>query len=81
LFYLKIQFNPKWDDIVIIRKFITSMLTQKITNHDEAFRVALVASELMENVCRYSSGGTASIILEQGTNKSDIELRIRNITI
>lgn len=56
------------------------MLTQQITNYEEAYRVALVASELIENVCRYSTGGMASIDLEQGKNKSDIELRIRNLT-
>jgi hypothetical protein len=56
------------------------MLTQKITNHDEAYRVAIVASELMENVCRYSTGGTASIVVEQGKNREDIVVSIKNIT-
>ncbi|MBN2444424.1 MAG: hypothetical protein JXJ04_23880 [Spirochaetales bacterium] len=80
MFNFKLQFNPKWGSIVSIRKFIISILSKQITNHDEAYRVALVATELLENVCRYSTGGMASIILKQGEKKSEIELSIRNIT-
>jgi hypothetical protein len=80
LFYLKLKFGPDWDDIVIIRNFIISMLSQKITSYDEAYRIALVASELMENACRYSTIGGAIIELEQGNNQASIEFRIKNIT-
>ncbi|MBN2531751.1 MAG: hypothetical protein JXB88_02605 [Spirochaetales bacterium] len=80
MFYLKLKFSHDWDDIVIIRNFIITILSRKITNYDEAYRVALVASELMENACRYSTIGGASIELEQGINETHIEFRIKNIT-
>ena len=80
MFYLKLKFGPDWDDISIIRNFIISILSKKITSHDEAYRVAIVASELMENACKYSTIGGASIELEQDKNKTDIEFRIKNIT-
>jgi hypothetical protein len=80
LFYLKLKFGPDWEDIVIIRNFIISILSKKITSYDEAYRVAIVASELMENACKYSSTGGASIELEQKKNKTDIEFRIKNVT-
>jgi hypothetical protein len=75
-----LKFGLEWEDIVIIRNFIISILSKKITNYDEAYRVAIVASELMENACRYSTMGEASIELVQDINKTDIEFRIKNIT-
>lgn len=80
MFYFKLEFGPDWDDIVIIRKFIISILSQKLTTDDEAYRIALVASELLENACRYSTIGKASIELEQVNDKDQIECRIKNIT-
>lgn len=80
MFYLKLKFGPDWEDIVIIRNFITTILSQKITSYEEAYRVALVASELMENACRYSTMGGASIELEQEIDQTHIEFRIKNIT-
>jgi hypothetical protein len=81
VFYLKLKFGPDWEDISIIRNFIISILSQKITSYEEAYRVALVASELMENACRYSTSGGACLELEQGiSNTTQLEFRIRNIT-
>lgn len=80
MFYLKLKFSPEWDDIVIIRNFIISILTRKVTNSEGAYRIAIVASELMENACRFSTAGEACIELEQDINKTHIEVRIKNIT-
>ncbi|MBN2533321.1 MAG: hypothetical protein JXB88_10535 [Spirochaetales bacterium] len=80
LFLLKLHFYPNWEDIVVIRNFIISILSQKITSHEEAYRVALVASELMENACRYSTEEGINIELEQDMDNTHIELRIKNIT-
>ena len=80
MFYLKLKFGPEWDDIAVIRNFIISILAQKVTNSEDAYRIAIVATELMENACRYSTMGGASIELEQEIDKTHIEFRIKNIT-
>lgn len=80
MFFLKFKFSPVWKDIVNIRNFIIAMLSSKITDYTSAYRVGLVASELIENVCKYSAVGGASLEMEQNNNNPEFFLRLRNVT-
>ncbi|MBN2536333.1 MAG: hypothetical protein JXB88_25850 [Spirochaetales bacterium] len=79
MLFIKLRFYPEWEDIFLIRNFIIAFLSQKIADKKEAYRIAIIASELMENACKYSATGEAVIELEQKTDNK-IEFSIKNIT-
>ena len=62
--YIELKFGPRWKYIACARGFIQNFLAISITDKTKADRVAMAASELLENAVKYANG-------------EDTEIRIR----
>ena len=63
-----------------MRKMIITLLSGKVTDYDEAYRVALIISELMENACKYTIAGAVHLQVEYKLRNSHINVCLKNIT-
>ncbi len=79
MFNLELSFGPIWDNIGSVRRFIDEMLSIDIISKNESKSVAIVASELMENLVKYSALGGAKIIIQKDSKLGLITLRISNL--
>ena len=77
---LKLNFIPNWDDISKFRKFVNCLLSNKVTDETQAYRISMTIAELMENVCKFSAVGGAAIEIEHLEEKSQITVSVKNIT-
>lgn len=62
--YIELRFGPRWKYISAARAFIQNFLTISIADQVKADRIAVAASELLENSVKYASGEETGIIIK-----------------
>jgi len=79
-FLMHLTFEPQWGDIAVLRKTLIALLSGKITNPDDAYRVGLVVSELLENAYKYKITGAVDLQISYNVKTAIIVVLLSNIT-
>jgi len=59
--YIELRFGPRWKYISAARAFIQNFLTISISDQVKVDKIAVAASELLENSVKYASGEETGI--------------------
>ncbi len=78
-FNMNLAFGPRWDDTATLRDFLTKILSSGIVIPEDAEKVAMATSELVENLVKYSTIGGSAIFLEKDYGADKITLMTKNI--
>lgn len=54
--YIELKFGPRWKYIAVVRAFIQNFLAVSFSDDVRADKLAMAASELLENAVKYASG-------------------------
>lgn len=78
--YLDITFGPKWDYVPLTKNYVENFLLINLVDKDNIGRIALAASELLENAVKYSTKDGIRMIIRKILEKKVIELIVMNYT-
>lgn len=78
--YLDITFGPKWDYVPLTKNYVENFLLINLVDKENIGRIALAASELLENAVKYSTKDGIRMIIRKILEKKVIELLVLNYT-
>ncbi|OHD13481.1 MAG: hypothetical protein A2086_03420 [Spirochaetes bacterium GWD1_27_9] len=77
--FLDITFGPKWDYIPLTRNYIENFLQVNYTDKLSINKIAMSASELLENAVKYSSKDGIRTQIRKYEDEHKIELVVYNV--
>lgn len=77
--YIELRFGPRWKYIACARSFIQNFLAISIVDQAKADKIAMAASELLENAVKYASGDDTHISVYVAPQTEKITVRVSNI--
>ncbi len=78
--YLDIIFGPKWDYIPLTKNYVENFLSINLIDSVNISKVAMSASELLENAVKFSNRDGIRMIIKKNDHKNEIELLVFNYT-
>lgn len=92
--HVEMTFKAQWPIILCVRKFLSSFFVLDLSSRERAGRIAMAASELLENATKYSSnehgviriavtrrGAEIDLVVENPVDKRQIEVLRREIVL
>jgi hypothetical protein len=76
--YIELRFGPRWKYIACARSFIQNFLAISIVDQAKADKIAMAASELLENAVKYASGEDTHISVNVSPKTEKISVRVTN---
>ncbi len=76
--YLDIIFGPIWDYIPLTRNYVENFLFVNLSNQEKISKIALGASELLENAVKYSNKDGIRLIIKKDHDDKNIILTVLN---
>jgi hypothetical protein len=76
--YLDITFGPKWDYIPLTKNFIENFLLVNVVDKKSISKIAMSASELLENAVKFSNKDGIRMVVRKHSKKNVIELKVYN---
>ena len=76
--YLDITFGPKWDYIPLTKNYIENFLMINLVNKKHISRIAMSASEFLENAVKFSNKDGIRVIIDKLGEKNQIQLQVFN---
>jgi hypothetical protein len=76
--YIELKFGPRWKYIACVRGFIQNFLAISITDHAKADKIAMAASELLENAVKYASRDDTHIVIKVAPNTEKMSIAVEN---
>jgi hypothetical protein len=76
--YLDITFGPKWDYIPLTKNFIENFLLVNVVDRKSISKIAMSASELLENAVKFSNSDGIRMMIRKMGKKKLIELKVYN---
>lgn len=76
--YIELRFGPRWKYIACARSFIQNFLAISIIDQAKADKIAMAASELLENAVKYASGEDTHISVNVAPKTEKISVRVTN---
>ncbi|MBN1698116.1 MAG: ATP-binding protein [Spirochaetales bacterium] len=77
--YIELRFGPRWKYIACARSFIQNFLAISIVDQTKADKIAMAASELLENAVKYASGEDTHISVNVSPKTEKITVQVTNI--
>ena len=77
--YIELKFGPRWKYIACVRGFIQNFLAISIVDQSKADKIAMAASELLENAVKYASRDDTHIIIKVSPATEQIKIQVVNI--
>ncbi|MBN2535532.1 MAG: ATP-binding protein [Spirochaetales bacterium] len=77
--YIELRFGPRWKYIACARSFIQNFLAISIVDQTKADKIAMAASELLENAVKYASGEDTHISVNVSPKTEKISVQVTNI--
>jgi hypothetical protein len=77
--YIELRFGPRWKYIACARSFIQNFLAISIVDQTKADKIAMAASELLENAVKYASGEDTHISVSVSPKTEKISVRVTNM--
>lgn len=79
--FIQLKFGPRWKYISVVRAFIQSFLAVSISDIGKADKIAMAASELLENAVKYASEEETNIQVEVMPDDGErIAVTVQNTT-
>lgn len=92
--HVEMLFKAQWPFILCVRKFLSSFFLRDLASRERAGRIAMAASELLENAIKYSSnepgliriavtrrGGEIDLVVENSVDERQIEVLRREVVL
>jgi anti-sigma regulatory factor (Ser/Thr protein kinase) len=76
--YIELKFGPRWKYIACVRGFIQNFLAISIIDQTKADKIALAASELLENAVKYASRDDTHIVIRVAPATEKISIVVEN---
>jgi hypothetical protein len=76
--YIELKFGPRWKYIACVRGFIQNFLAISIVDQTKADKIALAASELLENAVKYASRDDTHILIRVSPATEQISIVVEN---
>jgi hypothetical protein len=76
--YIELRFGPRWKYIACARSFIQNFLAISIADQTRADKIAMAASELLENAVKYASGEDTHILVNVYPETEKIRVQVIN---
>jgi hypothetical protein len=76
--YIELSFGPRWKYIAVVRGFVQNFLAVSIASGDLADKVAMAASELLENAVKYANGVETTVRLGVEAHTKRIDVSVSN---
>lgn len=77
--YIELRFGPRWKYIACARSFIQNFLAISIVDQTKADKIAMAASELLENAVKYASGEDTHISVNVSPKTEKISVQVTNM--
>ncbi|MBN2738109.1 MAG: ATP-binding protein [Spirochaetales bacterium] len=77
--YIELKFGPRWKYIACARSFIQNFLAISINDQAKADKIAMAASELLENAVKYANGEETQISVKVSPSTEKIAVRVSNL--
>ncbi len=77
--FIRLKFGPRWKYIACARSFIQNFLAISIEDKVKADKIAMAASELLENAVKYASSDTTDIYVNVDPHDEKIIVEVSNI--
>lgn len=76
--HVELRFKPQWPFILCVRKFLSGFFLIDVSRRDLAGRVAMAATELLENAIKYSSTDDRLLRIAVTRRGGEIDLVVEN---
>lgn len=76
--YLDITFGPKWDYIPLTKNYIENFLLINVIEKHNISKIAMSASELLENAVKFSNKDGIRMMIRKLVKKQQVELIVFN---
>jgi len=76
--YIELKFGPRWKYIACVRGFIQNFLAISIVDQAKADKIAMAASELLENAVKYASHDDTHIVIKVAPGTEKISIAVEN---
>ena len=76
--YIELKFGPRWKYIACVRGFIQNFLAISIVDQAKADKIAMAASELLENAVKYASRDDTHIVIKVAPATEKISIAVEN---
>jgi len=76
--YIELKFGPRWKYIACVRGFIQNFLAISIVDQAKADKIAMAASELLENAVKYASHDDTHIMIRVAPETEKISIIVQN---
>jgi hypothetical protein len=76
--YIELRFGPRWKYIAVVRAFIQNFLAVSFSDDVRADKIAMAASELLENAVKYANGEDTRIRVSLSSATGDIDISVSN---
>jgi hypothetical protein len=76
--YIELKFGPRWKYIAVVRAFIQNFLAISFADAARADKIAMAASELLENAVKYATGEETQVSVWLDQKDGDIEVSVSN---
>jgi len=76
--YIELKFGPRWKYIAAARGFIQNFIAISIEDKGKADKIAMAASELLENAVKYASGEETQLFVYVFPETGGIKIAVIN---
>lgn len=76
--FIEIKFGPRWKYIAVVRAFIQNFIAVSYSDNIRADKIAMAASELLENAVKYAQGEETIVKLQLLPEKGSIMVSVSN---
>lgn len=77
--YIELRFGPRWKYIACARGFIQNFLAISIADQTKADKIAMAASELLENAVKYADGEDTHMSVHVAPQTEKIRVCVSNV--
>jgi hypothetical protein len=76
--YIELKFGPRWKYIAVVRAFIQNFIAISFADDARADKIAMAASELLENAVKYAIGEETRVKVGLSAKSGDIDISVSN---
>jgi hypothetical protein len=76
--YIELKFGPRWKYIAVVRAFIQNFLAISFADDARADKIAMAASELLENAVKYAIGEETRVRVGLCAKTGEVEISVSN---
>ena len=76
--YIELKFGPRWKYIAAARAFIQNFLAIGFADDLRADKIAMAASELLENAVKYAAGEETRVSVKLHSKSGEVDISVSN---